>query len=308
MRSIPAWSGVVSLAAALAFTLPSSAQQAAAASAQQPAKQAAKQTSDSFRWIDFHAQQDQNIVVWVTRSLAVEDWTSLREIGVMYDAALVVTTDRANPQATPGEGSFSVWSVSLTSHAVVPLVKGVNLRWFDRVRFADDTAQEWPVLYANCRDCAPNTYFTAFYYDVRSHVWGARWIRGGQGLPVWNANPPSSVQWTQVYAVMSEGEGHVALYTWNHFDHGKDRDSEDFIYRYDLDPFSDLERTVAITGGQQEPVELQMCRGDGAVQGLERGQDSALCQQLLKRRGTRIPVTTPPANNHGKSAAGGARR
>jgi len=307
MRSILARLGTASLAAALVSCLPSSAQQAPSAAARQSAATHAQQTSDSFRWIDFHSQQDQNIVIWVTRSLAVENWTTIREIGVVFDAALVVTTDRANPQATPGNGPFSVWSVSLTTHLVTPLITGVNLRWFDRLRFSGDTPEEWPVLYDNCRDCAPNTYFTAFYYDVRSHAWNARWIRGGQGVPVWNANPPSSVQWTQVYAVMSAGEGHVALYTWNHFDHGKQRDAEDFIYRYDLDPFSDLESTVAVTGKQQEPIELQMCRGENAVQGLERGQDSPLCQQLLKQHGTRIPVTTPPANNRGRSASGGRR-
>ena len=32
---------------------------------------------------------------------------------------------------------------------------------------------------------------------------------------------PAGVDWTQLYAVMSGGEGHVALFTWNHFDYGK---------------------------------------------------------------------------------------
>ena len=51
----------------------------------------AQQTSGTFRWIDFHDPKDQNIVAWVTRSLQVEKWTAIREIGVVYDAALVVT-------------------------------------------------------------------------------------------------------------------------------------------------------------------------------------------------------------------------
>lgn len=261
----------------------------------------AQQTSENFRWIDFHAQQDQNIITWVTRSLVVAKWTSIRDIGVVYDAALVVTSDRANPQATPGAGTFTVWSVSLTSHVVAPLVTGVDLRWFDQVRFSDGTAEEWPVLYNNCHDCAPNTYFTAFYYDVRNHAWGARWMTGGHGVPVWNADHPGNVNWTQMYAVMSGGEGHVALYTWNHFDYGKQKPAEDYLYRYDIDPFSDLDRTVMLNGGDLDAGKLALCRGQDAVQGLERGQDSALCQQMVKERGARQPVTTPPANNHGQS-------
>jgi len=258
------------------------------------------QTSDSFRWIDFHAPQDQNIVVWVTRALAVDNWTALREIGVVYDAALVVTSDRANSQAPPGDGTFTVWSVSLTSHAVARLVTGVHLRWFDRVRFADGTPQEWPVLYDNCVECQPNTYFTAFHYDLRTHAWAARWIRDGQGVAVWNADRPGSVQWTQLYAVMQAGEGHVALYTWNHFDHGKNSVPDDFIVRYDLDPFSDLERATQLTSKGTEQLRLQICSGQNAVEGLERGHDSELCQKLLKQHGERRPVTTPPANNRGR--------
>lgn len=261
----------------------------------------AQQTSGTFRWIDFHAQQDQNIVTWVTRSLVVAKWTNIREIGVVYDAALVVTTDRSNPQAIPGTGTFTVWSVSLTSHVVAPLVTGVNLHWFDRVRFSDGTQEEWPVLYDNCHECSPNTYFTAFYYDVRNHAWGARWISGGHGVAVWNAEHPGGVDWTQLYAIMSGGEGHVALYTWNHFDYGRQKPAEDFIYRYDLDPFSDLDRSVMLDGKQADGAKLNICRGDNAVQGLERGQDSPLCQQMLKLRGSRQPVTTPPANNQGRS-------
>lgn len=279
------------LAAALLASLPLSAQQ----------------TSENFRWIDFHAQQDQNIVAWVTRSLTVAKWTAIRDIGVVYDAALVVTIDQPNPQATPGSGTFTVWSVSLTSHVVAPLVTGVDLRWFDRVRFSDGSRQEWPVLYDSCLDCAANTYFTAFYYDLRNHSWGARWITGGHGVPVWNAGHPAGVDWTQVYGVLSEGQGHVALYTWNHFDYGKQKPAENFVSRYDVDSYSALDRSVTLTGKQADAAEQELCRGDIAVQGLERGQDSPPCKQVLKQRWTRQPVTTPPANNHGQSLPPGQR-
>jgi len=39
-----------------------------------------------FRWVDFHSSEDQSIVIWVTRSMQVEKWTAIREIGVLYDA------------------------------------------------------------------------------------------------------------------------------------------------------------------------------------------------------------------------------
>ena len=149
---------------------------------------------DTFRWMGFHGQdqKDQDIVVWVARALAGENWTSIREIGVEYDAALVVTAQRANPQAGPADDSFRIWSVNLTNHALTPLLTGYNLRWLPFMTLTDGGSPEPAILYDNCAGCAADTYFTAFHYDRGPHSWAARWMRGGQGVPVGNANPPAS--------------------------------------------------------------------------------------------------------------------
>jgi hypothetical protein len=276
----------------------------------------AQQPPDAFRWIDFHSPQDQDVIVWVTRSLEGNQWTAIREIGVKYDAALVVTSFRPTPQSLPEDDTFTVWTVSLTSHLTAPLLTGVNLRLFDWQRFADGASQDLTALYDNCRNCAAGTYFTAFYYDPAHHMWSSRWMNGGQGAPVWNANSspanPSSGNsssggsWTQVYALMAEGDGHVELCTWNHFDYGKQKSPTDVLYRYDRDPFSGLDRTVALSGRQADEMKLRLCRGQDAVQGLARGQDSPLCQALVNPRPERRPVTTPPANNRGRSVPPGS--
>ncbi|MGA2206288.1 MAG: hypothetical protein ABSG10_06120 [Terracidiphilus sp.] len=263
----------------------------------------AQQTSGSFRWIDFHNPKDQNIVAWVTRSLQVEKWTAIREIGVVYDAALVVTADRSGPQSPPSDDTFTIWNVSLTSHVVAPLLSGVNLRWFDWEHFAENAPEELTVLYDSCHDCSASTYFTSFHYDVSHHMWAARWVRGGQGVLVWNAAGPSApgIAWTQLYAEMAGPDGRAFLVTWNHFEYGKVRGPSDTLFRYDVDPASGLERTVELTRDDADAMELRMCRGQDAVQGLARGQDSALCQQMLNEQPQRKPVTTPPANNRGRS-------
>lgn len=268
----------------------------------------AQQAPENFRWVDFHSAKDQDTIVWVTRSLVVEDWTAIREIGVQYDTALVVTNKRATPQSSANADTFTIWNVSLTNHGITPLIKGVNLRWLDWMRFADSAPEELALLYDNCRDCAANTYFTAFHYDVTQHGFAARWMHGGQGVPVWSENTPAGVAWTQVYTGVAEPNGRELLYTWNHFDYGKPRPPDDYIYRYDLDPFSGLERTLTLSGKDADAVKVRICRGQDAVPGLQRGQDSALCQQLVGPRIERRPVTSPPANNRGQSAPPGGRR
>jgi hypothetical protein len=262
----------------------------------------AQQAPDNFRWVDFHSSKDQSVIVWVTRSLAVEDWTAIREVAVQYDAALVVTTKRATPQSPANADTFSVWSASLTNHSITPLIRGANLRWLDWMRFTEGAPEELAVIYDNCRTCNPNTYFTAFHYDVRLHAWTDRWIHGGQGALLWSDSTPPGIQWTQVYAAIAEPNGSEFIATWSHFDYDNKHAPNDIVFRYDLDPMTGMERTVPISGKDAEAMELRLCSAQDAVADLERGQDSPLCQRLVGPRSGRKPVTTPPANNHGQSA------
>jgi hypothetical protein len=103
---------------------------------------------------------------------------------------------------------------------------------------------------------------------------------------------------------MAGPDGRALLSTWNDFDYGKQRQPSDTIFRYDVDPMSGMERTTELTREDAEAMKLRLCRGQDTVQGLERGQDSALCQQLLNAEPQRKPVTTPPTNNRGQSTAG----
>ncbi len=113
-------------------------------------------------------------MIWVTRSLAVEKWTAIREIGVVYDAALVVTTDRAKPQSTPSNDTFTIWNVSLTSHAVAPLLTGVNLRWFEWEHFASSAPEELTLLYDNCQQlCGEHLLYCLPLRSGAPHVGGA---------------------------------------------------------------------------------------------------------------------------------------
>ncbi|HEU5350642.1 MAG TPA: hypothetical protein VFU55_03535 [Terracidiphilus sp.] len=240
----------------------------------------AQQAPEGFHWADFHSPQDQSVIVWATKALQAEKWTAIREIGVQYDAALVITTLRSSPQAAPNEDSFAVWNVSLTSHLVTPLLKGVNLRWVDWLHYLPNRSEP-AILYDNCYDCPADTYLTSFYYDAGHHLWTARWMHGGQGIHLWSASPPPGVNWTQVYAVMSRDNGSEYVGTWSHFDYGSQKPPEDYVYEYDLAPDTGLEQVRQLSRVAAQQMEHRLCAGQNAVRGLARGQDSPYCQQLL---------------------------
>jgi hypothetical protein len=261
----------------------------------------AAQAPDTFRWIDFHAQSDQDVVVWVTRALDNEKWTAIREIGVQYDAALVITSLRATPQSATNRDTFTIWSISLSDRKLTRIVDCSNLRLMDWVLLNVGQGRELAALYDDCNDCQATTYFTAFHYDLRQRTFAGRWMVNGKAVPVWASNAALGVTQTQVFAVMADGNGHETLGTWNYLDYGKQKGAEESVYRYDLDPQSDLERAQLLTGRDAADMKDRLCRAQDVVPGLSRGQDSLLCQMSLRPHYERKPVTTPPANNQGQS-------
>ena len=268
----------------------------------------AAQAPDSFRWINFHTSDDQDVVVWVTRALDGQKWTAIREIGVQYDAALVITSFRASPQASPNHDTFSIWSVSLANRELTHIADGVNVRLTDWLLLDVGQGRELGALYDDCNDCQATTYFTALHYDLRQHKFAGRWMANGKAVPVWTTNTPLGVTQTQVYAVMADDNGRETLGTWNHLDHGGEKPAEDAVYRYDIDTQSDIERSQLLSGKDAASWKDRLCHAQDAVPGLSRGQDSSLCQTAVKPRYVRKPVTTPPANNHGQSQPPGARQ
>ena len=262
------------------------------------------QAPDSFRWIDFHSPNDQDVVNWVTRALQEQKWTAIREIGVQYDQALVITTSRNSPQGAPNRDSFSIWSVSLANRALTHLIDGTNLRISDWLLLDVTSPRELAVLYDDCADCDATTYFTTLHYDLRQHTWAARWLQGGgKTVTVWSAKAPLGVTRTQVFAVMADSNGHEVLGTWTHLDYGKEKQPEDSVYRFDVDSQTGVERNQLLFGRDAAVMKEHLCHGQDLVPGLSRGQNSALCAPPAadKPRYERKPVTTPPKNNQGQA-------
>jgi len=77
---------------------------------------------------------------------------------------------------------------------------------------------------------------------------------------MWSANKPPGIQWTQSYAGIAEPNGREFIATWSHFDYDNKKPSNDVVFRYDVDPFSRLERTLQLTGNDADAMEVRLCR------------------------------------------------
>jgi hypothetical protein len=284
-----------------------------------PVMASSQPSLDAFHWVDFHDAKDSPTVAWVTQALKAEKWTAIREIGVQWDSAVVLTSERKTPQSNPPADAYTVWSVSLAKHDVQPLLHGVNPRILNWTTFGGtyQQAPELALVYDDCSGCdAPSTFFTTLYYNMAAHAWRARWMRGDQAAVLWNTGNVDGVTRTQIYGLLTEPPGRDVLATWGHFDYGKAKPAEDFVFEYSVDPASGLEQTQGLSGKHAESMMARLCRADpgqidSAMAELARGQDSEICRELvqaqIKTRPARRPTTTPPANNHGQSTPAGNR-
>ena len=279
---------------------------------------AAQTPLDAFHWIDFHDPKDAPTVQWVTDTLKAEKWTAIREIGVQWDAAMVVTSERKTTQSAPPNDVYTVWNVSLAKHEAQPLLHMLSPRVLNWTTFIAANMPEIGLIYNDCNDCeAPSTFFTTVYYNIHDHAWRARWVRGDQTALLWSGGAVDGVTRSQVYGLLTDPSGRELLGTWTHFNYGNAKPAEDFVYQYSVDLASGLDQTQRLSDKHADELKVRLCRAnpgqaDPTLTALARGQDSELCQQSLqaktKPRSGRRPVTTPPANNRGRSTPPGARQ
>ena len=137
---------------------------------------------DGFSWLDLKSDTDK--VAAVTKALEQQKYTALREIAVVDDAALVITTTRDNPQAQPEFDHYTVYSVSLKDGSVQQLLAASKLRLLDWECFTRDGQSELLATYDDCTNCMATTFSTSFYIDPKTKLWNARWKREKSGAPL----------------------------------------------------------------------------------------------------------------------------
>ncbi len=283
----------------------------------------AQSAPQSFHWIDFRSPADAPTVRWVTDSLAAQSYSAIREIGVQWDSALVVTTLRSTPQSSPASDRFTLWSVSLSHRQLVPLVSGYRLRYLNWLTLGSQILPELGLTWRNCLQCDASLYFTAAYYSPADHAWHARWIRStdplhsSTGAALRTASPATGVTATEVYGLFTDVRGNSTLDTWLHLDFGaisgsasgSAKPAQNYVYEYSVDPATGLDITQALGDEHAAPMQQKLCQLTSAQSALLGGQDSPLCHpeaaaaraHTAHPRHERTPVTTPPANNQGRS-------
>ncbi len=236
---------------------------------------ASAQVIDGFGWVDQKTEAD--TVARITTFLKSKPYTAIREIGLVGQQALVVTTLRKDPTANPGNDMFTVYGVSMKDGSVAELLDGTNLRYIDWQKFYDYDTPELLATYDDCAQCKATTFLTAFYIDRKTRRWGARWRREIAGAPLYSAD----VTKNYVYALFMNVDQRVVLGTWVSYpEQKKSSRGGEYLFEYRIDPMSDQGTSRPVTLRDALTLKQRLCKGENVVFGIAGGQDGPACREL----------------------------
>ncbi len=242
------------------------------------------QTPAGFHWVDF--KKEAATLSNVEQALKAENYTAIREIGLMNGFALVLTVSRESDQATPEGDQWLVYNVSTKDWVASPLLIGYNLQVKDWITFQTNAIPDIGVVYLDCWECEPASMFTALHYDPHDG-WRARWVNekdtNHPGVPFLFTDvgdPYTNEDVDQVFAVFTPAGGVASAGTWYHskaLSTGKVTDS---VVRYSVDPPIGKENEANRPGAPASEVKVQLCTANLSVI-LLGGQSSSSCKKAL---------------------------
>lgn len=243
------------------------------------------QSPDGFRWVSL--KDHPPIVANVEEALKSEDYTAIREIGVLGDFALVMTSRRDLEQTTPVGDQWSVYNVSTKDSKIASLIFGYNLEIKEWISFQPEAGADLGVVYLSCWECEPASLFTALHYD-KQNGWRARWPnkenseQPGIVLGVTDVGDPyTNEDVDQVFAVTASHNDGARVGTWYRSRELGSGKITDTVSRFFVNA-AGQDKTEILTGADAAVMKLRMCKATDALSGLFGGQDSKACKRVLK--------------------------
>ncbi|MGH9514113.1 MAG: hypothetical protein ACRD3P_00350 [Terriglobales bacterium] len=245
------------------------------------------QAPAGFRWINF--KQDAPTVLKIEEALKSEDYSAIREIGILGDFALVMTSRREVDQPTPVGDEWQVYNISSQTWNVTPVIFGYNLEIKDWINFQSEAIPDLGLVYVDCWECEPTAMFTALHYE-QQNGWRARWVnkenskQPGIVLGVTDVGDPyTNEDVNQVFAVLGPLKGMAIVGTWYHSRDLGSGKVTDIVSKFLVDPVTRQDKSEVVHGRDAASWEMRLCKASDALDGLLGGQDSPVCKVLKQQ-------------------------
>jgi hypothetical protein len=242
-----------------------------------------------FRWVNF--KQEPTVVSSVEAALHEDDYSAIREIGIIGDFALVFTAKRDPAWNTPEGDRWQAYSLDLRHGTLKHLIAGYQLQIVTWLTFSKSGTGELALTYLDCYECEAATLFTSLRFDAPRGGWIARWkgktanqlpgilfVSSDAGMPYDNDEVD------QVWAVLQSASGQASVGTWYHSLNVKTGKVDDTVLKFVVDQTSGQEKTLTLTGQDARAWERTLCSSPDKIPGLSGGQDRRSCKVLLPNK------------------------
>jgi len=249
---------------------------------------AAGQAPEGFHWVDF--RQETSTVSSVERALKSEQYTAIREVGVLNGFALVMTVQRDPSQSTPVGDVWRVYNLSMKTGSIQELLTGYNLEIKDWLSFQPQGSRDLGLLYLNCWECEPGNLFTAFHFETRTG-WRARWTNDkdsnhpGITVGVTDVGDPyTNEDVDQVFAVLAPREGVATLGTWYYAKDLTTGKITESVSKFFVDQATGQDKSIDLVGSRATSWKIRLCNPADSVSGLFAGQSSSACKRIIRTK------------------------
>jgi len=255
-------------------------------------KIAVAQMPTGFSWVNM--ESDKMTMIAVRRTLHDPTITSIREVGLKGEFALVMTASREKDAPTPDYDRWTVYNVELQTNRAQVLISGYG------VKLQDWLGSELAITYYDCWECEAATLFTTLRFKDNTG-WQARWPNKTQDANY--PQPGAVVKMTdvgypydddivdQVFAVVALPGHRFAVGSWSHSRNTKNGKTDDSIFRYSIEPITQQDRIEQLVGQAALNWERQICNPSNVLIQPSNGQDSEACRNVLRKQNSnrRIP-------------------
>jgi hypothetical protein len=245
-------------------------------------KIAAAQIPPGFSWVNL--ESDKTTMTAVRRQLHDPTITSIREVGVKGDFALVMTASREG-ETIPDGDRWTIYNVPLRTGDVQTLASGYE------VKVQDWIGSELAITYEDCFGCEPTMLFTTLRFKDNMG-WRARWPDKTQDTKY--PQPGAVVATTgvgdpydddvvdQVFAVVMLPGNRFAAGNWTHSRNTQNEKVVDTVVRYSIDRNTQEDSVERLVGQAALNWKRQICRPSNTVAIPSVGQDSKVCRNVLR--------------------------
>jgi len=244
-----------------------------------------------FQWLDF--KRDTDLLAKVMSALRETEYTHVREVGLVGNHALAVTSTRPKDVTDFGFYTdldrYQAFAVDLENGKARQIWSGYDFEMAGEANFETSAVPDMLFRYKNCVECEPGTYLASFAFDSERTTWTLRRWDKEDAVLIDAALYEEPWQGEFAYAVTDlDGDGFDDIGAWIVERNTKTGISEEHLRLYTFKDGRELVTTPTLANALE--LKRKICAATSVVSG---GQDGKACVGVTRSSRTKSKTVKP---------------